>query len=404
MQQAPVFANKTANMPKYYFQLGNTPQLSLLELQAVLKGTSVQQVSEYLATAELNSENQAEEIIDLLGGTIKVIKHLDTLTSNNHEHLIEKIISNLIVVADNKKIQFAISELGRDHLEPIDGFEIKNQLKLKKIPSRYVDGSRHGLSAAILKNKKSVIELYLLTTQDGIQLGQTIAVQDIDDWTHKDRNKPYFDKKKGMLPPKVALMMVNIAIGDNPIQPDRKNLLLDPFCGTGTILIEGLLTDLDVIGSDQDPESIAGTRRNLEWLAEYYPFTHEYQLIQADATRIPKLKDKVQYIVTEPFLGKPRPNPAKLPYIFKGLEKLYLGAFKNWTSVLAEGASIVIVFPTVTIKDKYDKETQYSLESLIDKLATFGYTTLSKPVLYHRPHAIVQRQIYRFTYKSINKE
>lgn len=390
-------------MPKYYFQLGNTPELSLLELNAVL-GTDVERVSDFLASAELASQEIAKQTIDLLGGSIKIIEHIETLESNDSEIIEEKVITALISLSENKKIQFGLGELGRDHLEPLSGFDIKQKLKLQNIPSRFIDGSRYGLSAAILNNKKSIIEIYILTTKKGIQLGHTVAVQDIDDWTHKDRNKPYFDKKKGMLPPKVALMMVNIAIGDNPIKENRKNILLDPFCGTGTILIEGLLTDLDVIGSDQDPESIAGTRRNLEWLAESYPFTHEYKLIQSDATKIPNLTDKVQYIVTEPFLGKPRPNTAKLPYIYRGLEKLYLGAFKHWTKILADGASIVIVFPTVTVEQQNGKKVTYSLESLIDKLASFGYTTLSKPVLYHRPKAIVQRQIYRFTYKSINKE
>lgn len=387
-------------MQNYFFQLGNTPELSMAELKAVIGPDFVEQVSDQVATVKLESEERAIRLADLLGGTVKVIKEIEKIESSDIQEIKEIILNHLLLLADGNKIHFGFSELGRDHLEKIDGFDLKSMLNKRGINSRYVEGSRYGLSAAILIHKKKVKEVYLITTKNGAFLGQTIAVQDIDDWTNKDRNKPYFDRKKGMLPPKVALIMVNLAIGDNPVQEDRKNLLLDPFCGTGTILIEGLLTNLDVIGSDLDIDAVEGAKRNLEWLAQDYPFTHEYKVIQSDATKIPPQKDKVQYLVTEPFLGKPKPNPAKLPYIFKGLEKMYLGAFKHWATLLDDGASVVIVFPTVTIEDDKGRKRSYSLDSLIDKLATFGYTTLSEPVLYSRPQAIVQRQIYRFRFNK----
>ena len=387
-------------MQNYFFQLGNTPELSLAELRAVVGQEFVNQISPQIAQVQLKSEQRAIELVDLLGGTVKILKEVQKLETADITELKEIVVDYLLQIADNNKIHFAFSELGRDHLEKIEGFELKSLLQQKGVNSRYVEGSRHGLSAAILLHKKRVQEVYLISTDIGVFLAQTIAVQDIDDWTHKDRNKPYFDRKKGMLPPKVALIMINIAIGDNPVKADRKNILLDPFCGTGTIVLEGLLTNLDVIGTDIDADSVAGTRQNLFWLKEHYPFTHEYTVFTSDATKIPPQKEKIQYIVTEPFLGKPKPNQAKLPYIFKGLEKLYLGAFKHWTTLLDDGAAITIVFPTVTIVGTKEREITYSLDSLIDKLGTFGYTTLSKPILYHRPQAIVQRQIYRFKFNK----
>lgn len=391
-------------MQNYFFQLGNTPELSMLELNAVIGDKVVEQLSDQVARASLKSDEEAKKLVDLLGGTIKIIKQIEEIKITNIDELRNKVADYLSNHSENEKIHFGFGEIGRDHLEKIEGYELKALLQQKGINSRYIEGSRSGLSASVLLHKKKIVEVYLISTDHGVFLGQTMAVQDIDDWTHKDRNKPYSNRKKGMLPPKVALMMINIAIGDNPIQKNRKNLLLDPFCGTGTILIEGLLTNLDVLGSDLDEESVSGTKRNLEWLAQDYPFTHEYNVILADATKIPPQKDKVQYIVTEPFLGKPKPNQAKLPFIFKGLEKLYLGAFKHWTTLLANSASIVIIFPTVTITDAKGRKINYSLDSLIDKLATFGYTTVSKPVLYHRPQAVVQRQIYRFKFDKQNKE
>ena len=81
--------------------------------------------------------------------------------------------------------------------------------------------------------------------------------------------------------------------------------------------------------------------------------------------------------------------------IFKGLEKLYLGAFKHWTKWLADGARLVVVLPYV----QTEKHT-YSQQKLIDKLKEWGYTLTVEPVLYARPQAIVQRQIVIFTWKQ----
>ena len=389
-------------MHTYFFQLGNTPALSLQELRSVFGEKTVTSVTELLAQVALPEDANVQEIIEILGGTVKIMRVIRPLTETEPEEIEAAITEHLTQLAaeTNNKIHFAVSELHRDHKEPLESHTIKAQLQAAGVHTRYADGSRHGLSAAILLHKKKVVEVIVVSTESQTLLCQTVAIQDIDDWTHKDRNKPYADSKKGMLPPKVALMMVNIAMGDNPRQPDRVNLLLDPFCGTGTVLIEGILAKLPVIGSDLDAAATTGSRTNLDWIAQNYAVEDPYEVILSDATKIPKQKHLVQYIVTEPFLGKQKPNAAKLPFVFKGLEKLYLGAFKHWTTLLADGASVVIIFPAVAIENKHGKTITYNLESLIDKLAQFGYTTLSEPILYHRPQAVVQRQIYRFRFNK----
>jgi tRNA G10 N-methylase Trm11 len=209
--------------------------------------------------------------------------------------------------------------------------------------------------------------------------------------------KPYADRKKGMLPPKVARMMVNLAVGPNPAKDD---VLLDPFCGTGTILLEGLERQINVIGNDLDIESTVGARTNVEWYRDQIIETlGEATVYNQDATKLllPQ-SQKVQYLVTEPFLGKPRPQPDQLENIFRGIERLYLGAFKQWRNILAPGARLVCVFPAVLSEHTPGYPT-VTLKALIDKLAQFGYTTTSESVVYHRPQAVISRQIYQFEYK-----
>ena len=69
-------------------------------------------------------------------------------------------------------------------------------------------------------------------------------------------NRPFF--KPVSLDPRLARAMVNIACPNG-------GRLLDPFCGTGGILIEGILSGLTTFGSDLDPEMVRGCADNLEW-------------------------------------------------------------------------------------------------------------------------------------------
>ena len=41
--------------------------------------------------------------------------------------------------------------------------------------------------------------------------------------------------------------------------------IIDPFCGTGGIAIEGVLSGLNVLASDLDPRMVSGTEENLQW-------------------------------------------------------------------------------------------------------------------------------------------
>jgi tRNA G10 N-methylase Trm11 len=185
-------------------------------------------------------------------------------------------------------------------------------------------------------------------------------------------------------------MMVNIAT-----QGKLGGLVYDPFCGTGTILAEALFMGCQVVGSDLDNEAVKGTEDNLKWLQDTYDLRGQVQLFVSDVSQVrpAQFPAKVEYIVTEPFLGKQTPRPDQVANIFKGLSKLYLGAFKAWTSILADQARIVIIFPRIIL----GKHTA-DLKSLIDKLAPLGYTIESEPLNYHRPRAVVERDIYIFRY------
>jgi tRNA G10 N-methylase Trm11 len=390
-------------MSQLLFQLGNTPELSIREITAVC-GVEPAPLLPNVIVGFLNAEPLSSEVIaaeakrlmQVLGGTVKIFSLIGKIEDQSAENL-ENSIASYLGEQGTGKVHFGIAELGRDHLPTLNAYAIKARIQELDRPARYVEGPRGGLSASVLTHQKNVREIAVLYTGTEHYLAETVAIQDIDEWTVRDRSKPYFDRKKGMLPPKLARIMVNLCFGTSTpsADPNTGTLLADPFCGSGTVLLEGLVRGTAVFGSDLDTDAVVGTLKNLEWLSREYNLSVPFSVARADAANVTP-PQPVTHLVTEPFLGKPKPSPLHLPNIYKGLEKQYLGAFKHWRTFLADGAQLVVVFPLVELPGKTVK--RFSLDTLIDKLATLGYTTSSEPVVYARPQAIVQRQIYHFTY------
>jgi tRNA G10 N-methylase Trm11 len=375
-------------MSTYLCVLGSTPELSLAELQSVLTTQTINLVRVDVAAIELESDQRASELMDILGGTVKILKSEQTLTDSSPESITQILIE--LLSQNEGKVTFSVGEIGRDHLPKIELGDIKQQLKEQGISVRYVEAPRSGLSAAVLLHHKQVKEYLIIQTESSLLLAKTVAVQNIDEWTVRDRSKPYANRRKGMLPPKVARMMVNLAT-----QGTVGGTLYDPFCGTGTILAEALLMGCHVVGSDLDADSATGSDENLAWLKKTYDVKGQVKVFASDVSQVhpTQFPRPIDYLVTEPFLGKQTPKPDQLANIFKGLEKLYLGAFKAWTRILADGARVVMIFPKVNL-GKHPAD----LKSLIDKLAGLGYTMESETLNYHRPGAVVEREIHIFRY------
>lgn len=379
-------------MPKFLILFGNTTLLSKLEFEATYPDCSLEQLDEHLFMFESETA-LASEMIKVLGGTVKlfeVIKELDSDIKDNT--LVEEIVA--LLLSQSEEPYFTFTQIGKGQ-HSISNADIKDLIKENGKKARYF--SSNPSESALLSHKSKATELLAFNQiEDGkLLLAQIRGVQDIDDWTNRDRSKPYADRKKGMLPPKVARMMVNIALGLWQQKNTTKPLLYDPFCGTGTVLLEAGMRNLDVYGSDIDQQAVFGTRDNLEWFKKEYEINISSKIFYMDASHInpEEFISKVDLLVTEPFLGKQTPKDIELANVFKGLEKMYLGSFKSFSNVLNKGAIVAIVFPRV----QTDKRI-YSLDSLIDKLKAKGYNLLVDPVIYAREGARVARQICLFSF------
>ncbi len=377
-------------MSKYILLLGNTPELSLAEIQALLSNKELVEWEQHLVTVDLENDEQAQQLQLLMGGVYKIFKIIQVLDQDQADEQIAAYLA-----AQSERPEFALN--GWKKLQnQYSPQSIKKILKKKNISCRYRKSDQWGASSAITEHEDDLIDLMVVEYENNHLLLKTIAAQNIDEWVNRDRKKPYVEGHKGMLPPKLARVMVNIALGHLAADKENSPVLYDPFCGTGTVLIEALLRGCSVIGTDLDHEAVAGSLENLYWLEDQYQQKFSYQVFQSDVAHVDQRnwQTKVDLIVTEPFLGKPNPKDKELKNIYKGLTSLYLGAFKAWSQILNPGAVIVVVFPFVETKNY-----RYDLRDLIDKLAKYGYTPLVKSIEYYRDRARVKRELMIFKFQ-----
>ena len=251
-------------MSTYYFQLGNTPQLSVLELEYLTKN-KLEPVSNQLYSLKTEDEIDITALQRESGGLVKTYQWLANIETTSPSEIESRIVEYL--ANQTGKVIFSVTNLSYEKIEIDDLAAIKKQLTAQDVKSRYLDSGKRGLTAAVLSHQK-VHELVIIKDQEQLILAKTVSIQDIDDWTKRDRHKPYADRKKGMLPPKVARMMVNIA--KNLFESNKYPNIHDPFCGSGTILMEALMMGCSASGSDLDVNSVRGSEDNLGWLIDEY--------------------------------------------------------------------------------------------------------------------------------------
>jgi tRNA G10 N-methylase Trm11 len=250
-------------MSKFLILFGNTTFLSKLEFESVYPNYPLTQLDEHLFLFEADPQ-VADTMISILGGSVKLFEVVREIGNQiTDDQLVEEIVA--LLLAQSNEPYFTFTQIGKGQ-RAISNADIKDLLKENGKKARYF--SSNPSESALLSHQTKATEIlsFNLIAEGKLLLAQIKGVQDIDDWTNRDRNKPYADRKKGMLPPKVARMMVNIAFGLWQQKNTTKPLLYDPFCGTGTVLLEAGMRGLDVYGSDIDQKAVFGSRDNLEWL------------------------------------------------------------------------------------------------------------------------------------------
>jgi tRNA G10 N-methylase Trm11 len=180
----------------------------------------------------------------------------------------------------------------------------------------------------------------------------TVAVHNPFEFQKRDIYKPNQRKIFGM-PPRLARIMVNLSACKSG------KVLLDPFCGVGTILQEALLEKTMVVGMDVNPWCVKASTENLEWLVREYGLEDaDFRILQGDVNKLLEKvgQDSMDCIVCEPDLGPALRQVPTDPYaikIIQKLEPLYFGFVEQAYMALKPGGRLVLVTPYIKTRAKH---------------------------------------------------
>lgn len=392
----------------YWFILGQAPHVSLAELFSIYPGTA----GNFLYTASSGAArltlDTAPTTLTKIAGTIKVGREISALVTP--EELL-MLLKNEFAQGSGRA-EFGISIYGKEPpqartaLASELGHDLKKLLVAGGTPARFVDNRGEPVlsSASVVHNKllEKGKEFLLIEQPGGFAVAVTKVVQPFEDFSNRDFGRPGRDDKSGMLPPKLALMMLNIS------GATTGQVVYDPFCGSGTVITEAMLQGFtNLIASDLSDRAIDDTQKNIAWTREQNTSTANalIKILVSDAREISKKipANSVNAIVAEPFLGPPMRGGEKSNVINKiidELQPLYKAALQEFVKILAPGSVVVMIIPRWYCNGAW--LTLSNLLPITNK--RFGLQPvqllpkeISKDpfVLYHRPGQFVGREIWK---------
>jgi tRNA G10 N-methylase Trm11 len=389
--------------------LGRQPALGIAELESLCGADKLRPIG---ATAALLDLDPPTIDFTRLGGTVKFCKLLtilDTTHWGDIQKYLEGSIPQHLQYLPEGKMKLGLSVYGLEvSVQRINatGLAIKKVIKATGRSIRVIPNNEKALnSAQVLHNQlTSALGWELIFVRDGNKtlVAQNIAEQDIEAYAARDQARPKRDAKVGMLPPKLAQIIINLAKGTaEPVKPDcgphdpKGTSVLDPFCGTGVVLQEALLMGYDAYGTDLEDRMVDYSRENLEWLANRYKLEGlTYLLETGDATTFEWQAFDV--VACETYLGRPfsaEPRPEMLQDVMSDVDTIHRKFLKNLAKQTKPGFRACLAVPAWKTKNGFKHL------KVLDSLEELGYTRVSfvhagaKDLIYHREGQIVAREL-----------
>ena len=430
----------------YLFILGRQPEISLAELRAVF-GNAEQVLPQVALVSSKFAPN-----IDVLGSVRKCGRVIYDADGNPGEFLLKKFQE-----LPEGKITLGISHYGKTASTANarkTGVFLKKNLKrsVRILPNTEAEISDAATLGNRLGTSPNKVELLMVYVGHRLIIAELTGVQNLNAYTLRDRGRPKRDARVGMLPPKLAQTMINLAIGNHTTQsevlgqqlPARLSkdgervsaeprndgrekrrgefvgqapvetgvvsttdgssektvfqspvkTLLDPFCGTGVILQEAALMGLKVYGTDLEPRMIDFSQINLDWLEKKFHREIPYLLEIGDATSH-QWQQPIDFVATETYLGRPYsaiPTIENLRDNIQNCDLILTKFLQNLYKQITDKTGLCIAVPCWFV----GRQT-YHLP-LLKKLTEFGYEQISysernQSLIYHRTDQIVGREL-----------
>ena len=246
-------------------------------------------------------------------------------------------------LGDKSNVSLSGYEIGEDDYEDL----VRSMLDeirvagLKKVRLLRPEGNEL-LSERILT--REALDVVAFPYHGGIALGPTAWVPDSAAMRLRGTHKPS-PHSDISLSPRLARTLVNLA-GLKPGQT-----LLDPFCGSGTILVEAYAKSLRCLGVDSRASRVQETRENIRWSIGGVT-NRGYDIRKGDARDLARMLrgTRVDAIVTEPLLLPQlhaRPKTSTAREMVGESANVYNNALASMAESIHSEGRIVVVVPVI---------------------------------------------------------
>jgi len=268
----------------FFLLSGEHPTLPFSELKAILEAGGIKHkiVGKLRQIIRIETEAKSVKSIVHRAAMTRVCNIELAYCNATAEEIFEKVRSASLEEFLGKGETFVVRVRRIGESSPqLVGNELER--KLGEVLLRRVTGAR-----VRLVNQDKTFFGVLTDTKFifGLRLAEIVPKPFVE---RRPRKRPFFHPSS--MPSKLARCMVNLA------QPKAGELVLDPFCGTGSLLIEAGLIGCRVVGFDAQRRMVRGSLRNLV----HYGVQPD-GVVVADAKNLPITN--VDCIVTDPPYGR----------------------------------------------------------------------------------------------------
>ena len=366
---------------QYIFVLGRDQELSKLEIESVLenKGINYKVLDEGKGNIVIDCEKLKPSIIDEFGGIIKIAEVISN--SSRIDHIEDNLRKVEIYNGKSNKIEYYIDAFSTDLLSFVEDY-LKDYFKSIKLKALY---RREGEPSKLVS--KNILETGINIVIFKSFIGKAIAITNPKEFKERDLARPEVDYMK-VISIRLAKILVNIA------KVKRNGTLLDPFCGSGTILQEAMLKGINVIGVDSDSGSISQAMKNLEWLTKKYGLKNIFKIFNIDCRKLSTTikVNNIDAVVTEPYMGpyiRKLPTMAEARRLISELSRLYDDLLANLKIVLKNNGRIVIIMPKIRTME--NRTLFLDFRAIAEKN---GFLIITKPIPYGYKESKLLREIY----------
>jgi len=390
----------------YLFLLGRDKELSKLELAIYLQKNKISYsiISNSEKYLILDIKEKEKELVNLtqnLGGIVRVCKIYISAKKITKE-IIDKLDFNV-----PKKFNYTISsiDINQREIEAVEQL-LKQSFKEEKAKAVYKKPINHSekkskFNINYIANPDNYyswkiengLELFVIKNSDTYYFARTISCFDPKQNIIKDKGRPAIKEMYN-----TSFRLVSIMI--NLLGLEKGKTIVDPFCGTGTFLIEGLIKGYSVVGIDVDQEMVEASNKNVSWAIKEFKLKGNYKIIKGNSGTS---KFQADASVFEPYMGpflRKAINIDKARATIKELNDIYFQVFENLSKQLPKKSKVVCILPELKTFDNKVVPINWAVYekngfSLVDVSKINRDLVLRNPINYSTPSgSMINRKIY----------